>query len=208
MITNNTVLTREPLIKENSRLRNVTFEDYNEIGIYNFIENSHFGSYSYTGQFCFIQNTILGKFVNIAAEVRIGPTNHPMERASLHHFTYRGRMYGFDENDDAEFFKARESRTTYIGHDTWMGHGAIILPGVKVGNGSVIGSGAIVTKDVPPYAIVVGVPAKIIRYRFSQDVIDKLEEIKWWDWDYEKLKEYYYDFRLPIEEFLEKHYKG
>lgn len=208
MITNEIILTKEPIIKENCSLKNVTFETYNEVGINNFIENTHFGAYSYTGQFCFIQNAKIGKFSNIAACVRIGPTDHPMERASQHHFTYRGKMYGFDDKDDEEFFSHRYSRITTIGHDTWIGHGAIILPDLKVGNGAIIGSGAVVTKDVPPYAIVVGVPAKIVRYRFDEEIINKLEEIKWWDWNEEEFKNAYFDFRLPINEFVKKHYKG
>lgn len=202
MIIDKIVLSKEPTLHDNVSLKNVTFEEYNEIGEYIFIENTHFGAYSYTEQFCFLQNVQIGKFVNIAANVRIGATDHPMERASLHHFTYRPTMYDFDDVDEKEFFDYRKSRLAKIGHDVWIGHGAIIKPEITVGNGAAIGSGAVVTKDVPAYAIVVGVPAKVIRYRFDEETIEKLQAIKWWDWDYEKLKANYKDFRLPIEEFL------
>lgn len=207
MINKPKVLSLKETVGENSKLNNVTFEEYNEIGIYNFIENTDFGRFSYTGQFCFIQNTKVGRYVNIAASVRIGPTDHPMERPTLHHFTYRPQMYSFDIEQEKEWFDHRASRVTTIGHDTWIGHGAIILPEITIGNGAVVGSGAIVTKDVPPYAIVVGVPAKIVRYRFDDETIDRLQKLKWWDWEIDKIKENYSDFKLPINEFLNK-YEG
>lgn len=207
MISKQIQLTKEVTIHESSHLSNVTFEDYNEIGIFNFIENSHFGSFSYTGQFCFIQNAQIGKFSNIAACVRIGPTDHPMQRPTLHHFTYRPSMYGFGEENEKYFFLHREKRITYVGHDTWIGHGAIIMPEVKLGHGSVVGSGAIVTKDLPSYAIAVGVPARIVGYRFEEKIVEKLLDIAWWDWDTDLFKDRYLDFRLPIEAFIEK-YEG
>ncbi|WP_329958811.1 DapH/DapD/GlmU-related protein [Sporosarcina sp. G11-34] len=178
---------------------------YTEIGLYNFIENTVIDNYSYTGQFCFIQNAEIGKFANIAAMVRIGPTDHPYERPSLHHFTYRKRMYGFSDKDDEPFLEQRESQTAWIGHDTWIGHGAIIQPGVSIGNGAIVGSGAVVTKDVPPYAIVVGVPAKVIKYRFPEKTIEALERIAWWNWSYETIKARMDDFHLDIEKFVERY---
>ncbi|MBM7715921.1 chloramphenicol acetyltransferase [Siminovitchia sp. FSL H7-0308] len=205
MNTKEVKLGYEPFIHEHVTLKNVQFGQYNEIGPYNYFENVALGDYSYTGQFCFIQNTVIGKFSNIAAMVRIGPTDHPYERPSLHHFTYRRRMFGFSEEDDEEFFEQRVSRKALIGHDTWIGHGAIIHPEVTIGNGAVIGSGAVVTKDVPPYAIAVGVPAKIIKYRFPSEVIDKLQSIQWWNWPYEKIKEQVDDFHLHVEQFIKKH---
>lgn len=208
MMTEKKVLRREPLINENCKLINTKLGEFTEIGIFNFFENVTLDDYSYTGQFCFVQNAEIGKFSNIAAMVRIGPTDHPMERPSLHHFTYRRDMFGFDDKEDEEFFKKRFSRKTYIGHDTWIGHGAIIMPEVTVGNGAIIGSGAVVTRDVEPYSIVVGCPAKPIRKRFSEDIIFKLEQIKWWDWSYEKIKENFNDFLLDIDSFVNKHYEG
>lgn len=198
-------LTKQPYIHDHVELKNAVLGSYTEIGLYNFIENVRIDDYSYTGQFCFIQNAIIGKFANIAASVRIGPTNHPYERPSLHHFTYRKKMYGFGDEDDQAFFEKRENQTAHIGHDSWIGHGAIIQPGITVGNGAIIGSGAIVTKDLPPYAIAVGVPAKVIKYRFTDEEIAALERIRWWDWPYEKIKERIDDFHLDIKKFIEIH---
>lgn len=92
-----------------------------------------------------------------------------------------------------------------VGNDVWIGHGAMILPGVEIGDGAVVGAGAVVTKNVPPYAIVVGSPAKLIRYRFSQDVISKLLAIQWWRWDDDKVKREAGLLTGPIEAFIERH---
>lgn len=199
------LLSEKPFIHEETVLKNTQLGAFTEVGISNFIENSVLDDYSYTGQFCFIQNTTIGKFSNIAAMVRIGPTDHPYERPSLHHFTYRSKMYGFSDQDDMPFFEQRKSQIAKIGHDTWIGHGAIIQPGVTIGDGAIVGSGAIVTKDVPPYAIVVGVPAKIIKYRFSEETIAALQRIQWWNWSYDMIKERLEDFRFDIENFVEKY---
>ena len=201
-------LGKEPCIHENCQLNNVELGEYTEIGINNVFENVKFNDFSYTGQFCILQNAEIGKFSNIAAMVRIGPTDHPMDRPTLHHFTYRRIKYGFASSDDEEFYQRRSEHKVYIGHDTWLGHGAIIMPDVKIGNGAVVGSGAIVTKDVDPYTIVVGVPAKPIKRRFAEDIVLKLEEIKWWDWSYEIIKERLDDFYLPINSFTDKYYKA
>ncbi|MCZ2259170.1 chloramphenicol acetyltransferase [Sporosarcina sp. G11-34] len=205
MKTKEVRLSQKPYIHEHVELKKSDLGMYTEIGLYNFIENTVIDNYSYTGQFCFIQNAEIGKFANIAAMVRIGPTDHPYERPSLHHFTYRKRMYGFSDKDDEPFLEQRESQTAWIGHDTWIGHGAIIQPGVSIGNGAIVGSGAVVTKDVPPYAIVVGVPAKVIKYRFPEKTIEALERIAWWNWSYETIKARMDDFHLDIEKFVERY---
>jgi len=202
------ILGIEPLIHENCQLDNVELGKFTEVGLYNVLENTKLGDFSYTGQFCILQNTEAGKFANIAAMVRIGPTDHPLDRATLHHFTYRRMKYGFAVTDDEKFFQWRTEQKVRIGHDTWLGHGAIVMPGVTIGNGAVVGSGAVVTKDIDPYTIVVGVQAKPIKKRFPEDIVRKLEEIKWWDWSYEIIKARLDDFYLPINEFTDKYYKG
>lgn len=96
------------------------------------------------------------------------------------------------------------SKKTKIGNDVWVGANAIIIAGVNIGNGAIIGAGAVVTKDVPPYAVVGGVPAKIIKYRFSEEQIEELEKIQWWDWDYKTICERFDDF-LNIDDFIKKY---
>ncbi|BBU38180.1 MULTISPECIES: DapH/DapD/GlmU-related protein [Aeribacillus] len=200
-------LSKKPYIHEHCQLFHTELGEYTEIGAHNYLENVKMGDFSYTGQFCILQNVEVGKFSNIAAMVRIGPTAHPMNRPTLHHITYRRKMYGVDTHDDEAFLSWRKAQITYIGHDTWIGHGAIIMPGVKIGNGAVVGSGAIVTKDVEPYTIVAGIPAKPLRRRFDEQTVKRLERIKWWDWSYETLKERIDDLSQHIETFLDK-YEG
>ena len=114
-------------------------------------------------------------------------------------------MYQFDDHDDELFLNQRKLRQTIIGHDTWIGHGAVIKPGLKIGHGAVVGSSSVVTKDVPDYAIVVGNPAKIIRYRFDEQTIKSLLHITWWLWDYEMIKLRQDDFLLPVNDFILKY---
>ena len=105
------------------------------------------------------------RFCSVAAMVRIGAPNHPFARASQHRFTYVPEYYWAELPRDANFFEARRADACHIGNDVWLGHGAIVLPGNRVGDGAVIAAGAVVTHDVAPYTIVAGVPARAIRPR-------------------------------------------
>lgn len=199
----------QPFIHPDCQVTNSSFGAYVEIGAGSRIAHSEIGDYSYCDRGCDIANAQVGKFSNIASAVRIGATDHPMTTASLHHFLYRSASYWDDVEDDAAWFEARKGRRAQIGHDTWIGHGAIILPGRKVGTGAVVGAGAVVTKDVAPYEIVVGNPAKRIRMRFPDAIIDRLLGLAWWDWSHERLGEALGDFRtLSAQEFLERHQDG
>ncbi|MBS3969653.1 MAG: chloramphenicol acetyltransferase [Clostridia bacterium] len=200
-------LSEEPTIHENCKLDNVQLGKWTEVGPFNTWENVEFGDFSYTAGYNQLQNAKIGNFANIAAGVRIGPTQHPMNRPTLHHFTYRRRIFGFGEEDDVEFFNWRRAQIVDIGHDVWFGHNAIIMPGVKIGNGVIVGSGAVVTRDVEPFNIVVGVPARVIRKRFAEDVIYKMQNIQWWYWPYSLIKERFNDFLLEPESFVNKYYK-
>ncbi len=190
-----------PSIHPTARLHNCTLGPWTEIGANTAMGDCSVGDYSYTAGDVIALYSEIGKFCSIASHVRINPSNHPMERVSQHHFTYRRIQYGFDTVDDAGIFAWRRAHQCVIGHDVWIGHGAIIMPGVTVGIGAVIGSGAVVTKDIGAYEIAVGVPAKPIRKRFTDNVIEKLLAIAWWDWDHETIKARFQDF-LDMDRFI------
>lgn len=187
-------LDREPYIWPTARIRNCRLGEYTEIGEFCEMIDSSMDDYSYVSAHSAIIYSILGKFVNIASSVRLNPGFHPMERPSQHHFTYRPQRYGFAENDDKSFFHWRSIQRVQVGHDAWLGHGCTVMPGVRIGNGAVVGSGSVVTRDVPAYGIVGGVPAKIIRYRFNRDIGEALDRIAWWDWPHELIRERLKDF--------------
>ncbi len=179
---------------------------YTEVGARTQLLEVELGDYSYVVNDSDIAYTRIGKFTSIAAMTRINPGNHPMERASQAHFTYRASAYFDDAEDEESFFAWRRAHDVVIGHDVWIGHGAIVLPGRRIGDGAVIAAGAVVTKDVAPYTIIAGVPGKPVRQRFPDAIAERLMALGWWDWDHARLRAALEDFRtLPIEAFLDKH---
>ncbi|MFG6592529.1 chloramphenicol acetyltransferase [Sulfitobacter sp. 1A12157] len=195
-----------PFLHPDCEVTDTQFGRYVEIGRATRLAHSEIGDYSYCDRWCDIANTQVGKFSNIAAGVRIGATDHPMEKASLHHFHYRAGDYFDGAENDADWFALRRSRRTVIGHDTWLGHGAQVRPEVTIGHGAVVAGGAIVTRDVAPYMIVAGIPAKPLRRRFSESIAARMEELAWWDWPHDRLQESLEDFQtFPAEAFLEKY---
>ncbi len=196
----------EPLIDPTASVRQATLGRYTEIGARTSFVESSMGDYSYVVNDSNVIYTTIGKFCSIAAHTRINPGNHPMNRATQAHFTYRASAYFDDAEDEAAFFDWRRSHAVTIGHDVWIGHGAIILAGRTIGTGAVVAGGAIVTKDVPDYTIVAGNPARIIRPRFPEAISQRLHQLAWWDWDHATLRLALDDFRnLPVEAFLEKY---
>ncbi len=198
------MLSDKPGIHPSCRIHKSEIGGWTELMADCRVLESTFGDYSYAAGDVWIVYSDVGKFCSIASHVRINPGNHPMERVTQHHCTYRRKQYGFDDKDDDAVFNWRRSKRCIIGHDVWMGHAAIVMPGVKIGTGAVIGSGAVVTKDVSPYAIAVGVPAKPIKKRFDDKTAERLQEIAWWDWDHDTLQERFHDL-LDMSTFLEKY---
>ncbi len=197
-----------PVVHEGCKIVKATFGAYCEVGAGSVVVNSTFEDYAYCDRLADIANTTVGRFSNIAAMTRIGPTDHPYGYAAQHHFLYRSSYYWDDVQDDPAFFATRAARRTVLGADCWIGHGAIIKPEITVGIGAIVASGAVVTKDVAPFMIVAGCPATPLRARFSGSVIDRLLSLAWWDWDHNALRAALMDFRsMKAEAFLDR-YQG
>lgn len=195
-----------PLLHNNVSASDVEYGRFVEIGEGTRLSNVAIGDYSYTDRYADLANVIVGKFSNIAAFSRIGATDHPLTTASLHHFLYRSADYWDDAEVDEDWFAKRRSRMTIIGHDTWIGAAAQIRPDVTIGHGAVVGANAVVTKDVAPYMIVAGNPAKLIRPRFEPTIVEGLIALSWWDWSHDLIRERLDDFRsLTAEAFIERY---
>ncbi len=183
-----------------------TFGAYVEIGRGSRVAHSSLGDYSYCDRYADIANASVGRFANIAAFARIGATDHPMEKASLHHFHYRSADYWDDAEPDEAWFAHRRSRVATLGHDTWIGAQAMVKPQVRIGHGAVVAAGAVVTRDVAPYWIVAGVPAAPLCRRLPERVAERLMALGWWNWDHARLRAALDDFRaLPAEAFLDRY---
>ena len=158
------------------------------------IVNSKIGKHSFCGYNCVISNTEIGKFCSIADEVYIGGSNHPMEYVSTspvflsHRDSVKMKYAKFDHLDLPR---------TRIGHDVWIGHGVHIRAGVDIGTGAVIGMGAVVARDVAPYSIVVGNPAREIRKRFREEIVEQLLNSAWWDYSDQELMKAAVHFNDP-----------
>ncbi|MEP5731123.1 MAG: DapH/DapD/GlmU-related protein [Sulfitobacter sp.] len=195
-----------PFIHPECDVSDSTFGAYVEIGRGSRVTHSSLDNYSYCDRYADIANAQIGKFANIAAFSRIGATDHPLHTAACHHFLYRSEDYWDDASSDGVFFAHRKSRVAHIGHDVWIGAGAMIKPEVTLGHGSVVAAGAVVTKDVAPYTIVAGMPATFLRLRQPTDIADRLIALSWWDWPHDALRGALEDFRsLQAEAFLERY---
>ncbi|MDX7842883.1 CatB-related O-acetyltransferase [Aeromonas caviae] len=145
------------------------------------IISSSLGSYSYVSPYSIIINAEVGRYCSIGPGCKIGLGNHPLEGYSTSPYIYNDTLFKKRREEDFQRVK--------IGHDCWIGADVLILGGVKVGNGVVIGAGSVVTKDIPDFAIVIGVPGKIIRYRFDEATIDWINSTCWWNFSQDKAKE-------------------
>lgn len=175
-------------IGEYSRVRRCQLGRYVRIDRQNLVQDSVLGDYAYTGPFDMIFRADIGKFCSISYGVTIGPPEHNYHRLSLHPFIHLSN-YGIFNNKEV-IPSDKQGKPCKIGNDVWIGCNSTILRGVTIGDGAIVAANALVNKDVPPYAIVGGVPAKIIKYRFSQEIIKRLLELKWWNWTIEEIRKH------------------
>lgn len=186
-----------------AEVSNCTFGNYNTIYKFARLRDSSLGDFSYVARNSQIYNTTIGRFSCIGPNVSTGMGAHPSsEFVSSHPLFYStlGQSSGLVIVDKNLF---EEFPETVIGNDVWIGNNVTIKYGVTIGDGAIIGSGAVVTKDVAPYSIMGGVPAKLIKYRFTPEEIDFLEKFKWWEKELEWLKTHKEEFR-NMGEFREK----
>ena len=175
-------------IGRDSKVRGAKIAKNVKIGSHCNIQGGGVSSFSYMGDYCELPQVEIGKFCSIAAHVTLAAGNHPMNYLSTSPYTYSAIRNSFTKKQlyTQEFFYTDEDHKYLckIGNDVWIGTGATLVCGSKalnIGDGAVIAAGSVVTKDVPPYAVVAGCPAKILRYRFSDETISEMEREKWWD---------------------------
>jgi acetyltransferase-like isoleucine patch superfamily enzyme len=148
------------------------------------------GKYFGMNESGFIARATIGSFCSFGARTAINPFNHPTEWLSIHEFQYHPNTFDWVDEYNAIDRTTRTPEmfeTVTVGHDVWMGHNVNVMPGVAVGDGAIIGAGSVVTKDVPPFAIVAGTPAAVRKLRFDDATIERLLRVKWWDLDLEEL---------------------
>ena len=195
----------EPRIHPTAELKACKLGRYASIGERVVLREVNVGDFSYFERHAEAIYTTIGKFCSIAANSRINALEHPIERITQHKLSYRPNEYFRWLGVDAAFRARRQAKAVSIGNDVWIGHGAVIMPGISIGNGAIVGANTVVTKDVRAYTIVAGVPAKPLRLRFPSETAARIESLAWWDWPPEKLAKAVPDMQaLPIEDFLDR----
>ena len=182
-------LKRLVTIGDHSKVQNSIIDESVIIDRNNYIDSSKVGCHSYTGRNTSIIHSKVGAFCSISWNVTIGGANHDYSRIAQHSFLYHAsdtlRPAGCESSYD------RFSQPVIVGNDVWIAAGAVVTRGVTIGDGSVVGANAVVTHDIPPYAVVTGAPAKVIKYRFEEEIIKELLRLQWWNWSEEKINKHF-----------------
>ena len=198
-------LPPEPRVHPTAELKGCRIGRYAAVGERTILREVTVGDFSYFERHGEAIYTDIGKFCSIAANTRINALEHPLERPTTHKVSYRPNEYFRYLGVDQAFRERRRQKRVAIGHDVWIGHGAAVMPGIRIGNGAVIGANSVVTSDVPAFMIVAGVPARPIRPRFASGVAEQLDNMAWWDWPLDRLFVALPDMqKLEIEQFIEK----
>lgn len=179
----NNSIEKSCVFGSNVKISNCIFDSHSRAAEYSSIHNTEVGCYSSLGRYSKIVYTKIGKYCAISWDVTINAVSHPHTHLTINAFPYVPRVGNFVTQRNQTY------NEVIIKNDVWIGANSVIMPGVIIGNGAIIGAGAVVTKDVPDYAIVVGVPAKVIKYRFSDDIIKRLLELQWWNLDPKVIKQ-------------------
>lgn len=172
------------IVAKTAKVTGSILKYYSRLKDYTEIHNSTLGKYSYISQYSIINKTKIGKFCSIANGCYIGLWEHNTDVSthSFYLFEHSGNFVSGYKNYD------KDNIETKIGNDVWIGANAVIMKGINIGNGVIVGASSVVTKDVPPYAVVVGNPARVIKYRYNKKDIQWLLKIKWWNFSRKKLK--------------------
>ena len=194
-------MERGSQIGDFSRMEDSVLDNGVKIQRNNLIYGSKIGRHTYTGRNTTIWHAEIGCFCSISWNVSIGGADHDYERVTTHAMLYSPE-FGFCGTPNEGY--DRFDNNCLIGNDVWLASNVVICRGVTVGNGAVIGAGAIVTKDVPPYSIVVGVPAKIIKTRFPTEIINRLEKLEWWNFPDNIIKENLNLFKQKLDDNIIK----
>ncbi len=193
-------------IEKKCLVRNVKMDEYCHIGENSKVYSTCIGYGSGISRDSIMDSVLIGKYTTLGPDIKVITGQHPTSKIASTHpafYSVRGQM-GFTYVDKTVFNETRFAKDQYkvvIGNDVWIGSYTRIMEGVTIGDGAVVAAGAIVTRDVPPYAIVGGIPAKIIKYRFDTETIQKLIGLKWWDKNQAWIKEHADDFE-DVEKLL------
>jgi len=190
-------------------LRGCSFEGHNSVGNNTYLSGTSFGYGSFVGFGCEFSNCKIGRFCSLGSNIRVVSATHPVKGFISSHPAFFSDSYWFHYVHASKFKEHLTNEDGFectIGNDVWIGDNVLILGGCNIGDGAVIGMGSVVLHDVPPYTIVAGIPAKEIRKRFPDEVVDSLQQIKWWNKPIEWIEKNAEDFS-NVEGFVSKYGK-